>query len=383
MVRIFSMNIWGAPYARQRSARMNAIASEISRLKPDIITLQEAYMQGNRQELLSVLADEWSHQHYFASSVVGSGLLTLSRFPIVDIAFHRFRMGGKPEDILHGDYYAGKGIGLTRIDTPQGLLDVYQAHTHAQYERHDNNEYAAYNESNLYEAARFIQIHSGIDAPVILCGDLNTRPDQPGYRIIRHMGGLRDAYAIHHGQPDTTFSLDNAYIDSFNQCLDYMLTRNLQTQSIEITLKGAPPDNSAPAYSDHYALLAEFELTENPIQVDPQQFQHTLTTLHKRVQFALAEAENTQGSHIEKMLLSLVGLPDMLAAARFVENRFQGVGQWLRRIGFFSMVGYLVYHLLQAGMNLQARKQTLQSLERELQAQLESNRQADDIILPD
>jgi endonuclease/exonuclease/phosphatase family metal-dependent hydrolase len=383
MVQIFSMNIWGAPYASHRSARMTAIAREISRLQPDIITLQEAYMQGNRQELLDILEDQWPHQHYFASSVVGSGLLTLSRFPIVDIAFHRFRMGGKPEDIGHGDYYAGKGIGLTRIDTPGGLLDVYQAHTHAQYERHNDNEYAAYNESNLYEAARFIQSNSGTEAHVILCGDLNTRPDQPGYRIIRYMGALRDAYTAHHGQPDTTFSVDNAYVDSFNQCLDYMLTRNLQTQSIEIMLKGAPPDNSAPAYSDHYALLAEFDLGENPVQADPEQIHHTLTTLHKRVQFALAEAENTQGSHVEKMLLALVSLPDVLAGSRLIEKRFQTVGQWLRRIGLLSIAGYLLYHLVQAGINLQARKQTLQSLERELQIQLESGLLFDDITLPE
>lgn len=383
MVRIFSMNIWGAPYARHRSARMNAIATEITRLKPDIITLQEAYMPGNRQELLTVLAEQWPHQHYFASAVVGSGLLTLSRFPVVDIAFHRFRMGGKPEDILHGDYYAGKGIGLTRIDTPQGLLDVYQAHTHAQYERHLDNEYAAYNETNLYEAARFVQSNSAPDAPVILCGDLNTRPDQPGYNIIRHAGKLRDAYATHHGQPDITFSFDNAYVDSFNQILDYMLTRNLETQSIEITLKGAPPDHSAPAYSDHYALLGEFDIASNPVNVEPEQIRRTLTTLHERVQFALAEAENTQGSHIEKMLLALVGLPDILAGSRLIEQRFQAVGQWLRRIGLAGIAGYLLYHLLQAGINLQARKQTLQSLERELQAQLESGLLLDDTILPD
>jgi hypothetical protein len=218
---------------------------------------------------------------------------------------------------------------------------------------------------------------------VLLCGDLNTRPDQTGYRIIRYLGQLRDAYATHHGEPGITFSIDNSYVDSFNQCLDYMLTRNLNTHRIEITLTDTPPDNNARAYSDHYALLAEFEIADNPVTVSPQEIHSTLKTLHERVQIAVAEAENAQGNHIMQMLFALVSLPDVLAASHIVSKHFPCAGKWLRRVGFTGVTGYLLYHLLQAGVNLQARKQTLQSIEHEINTQLESSLLFDEHTLPD
>src|SRR5690606_11224595 len=124
-MKILTLNIWGAPYAKHRSARITAISQEIKRLSPDILLFQEAYLPDNRKDLIENLHATWQHFHYFPSALVGSGLLTMSKYPITDAHFHKFRMQGKPEDILHGDYYAGKGVGLTRIDTPQGLIDVY------------------------------------------------------------------------------------------------------------------------------------------------------------------------------------------------------------------------------------------------------------------
>src|SRR5690606_3187198 len=192
----------------------------------------------------------WQHFHYFPSALVGSGLLTMSKYPITDAHFHKFRMQGKPEDILHGDYYAGKGVGLTRIDTPQGLIDVYNCHTHAQYNPDNDNEYALYTETNLYEVARFIDSHSGA-SPVILCGDLNTRPNQEGYKIITQLGALVDTFHELHIQHPITSAKDNPYTQSDNQCLDYVLVRNASVQSIDLVMTENLSGDIL-AYSDHY-----------------------------------------------------------------------------------------------------------------------------------
>ncbi|MEL6525204.1 MAG: endonuclease/exonuclease/phosphatase family protein, partial [Chloroflexota bacterium] len=122
---VLSLNVWGAPYAKHRQARMQAIVAYIEVLKPDVVLFQEAYLAPDRAILMDGLKSILPHQHYFPSGLVGSGLLTVSAYPIVNTAFQAFSMQGKPEDITRGDYYARKGIALTRLDTPDGILDVY------------------------------------------------------------------------------------------------------------------------------------------------------------------------------------------------------------------------------------------------------------------
>jgi sphingomyelin phosphodiesterase 2 len=52
----------------------------------------------------------------------GSGLVTLSRYPIVRHQFWRYAAGGFATAISCGDYYAGKGAGCT-----SGLI-TYKVH---------------------------------------------------------------------------------------------------------------------------------------------------------------------------------------------------------------------------------------------------------------
>lgn len=49
------------------------------------------------------------HGIHFKSGLFGSGLVTLSRFPVVDTGFWRYAAGGDAADVTLGDYYAGKG----------------------------------------------------------------------------------------------------------------------------------------------------------------------------------------------------------------------------------------------------------------------------------
>lgn len=371
IMQILTLNIWGAPYAKDRSERILMIANEIKQnLKPDILCFQEVYMPNDRGNLISLLKEDYPHYHFFASGMIGSGLLTMSGFPIVDARFYRFRMGGKPLDFKHGDYYGGKGIGLTKIDTPEGMIDVYNCHTHAQYSSNVNNDYAIYNETNLYEAARFILANSG-DCPTVLCGDLNTRPEQLGYRIITELGNLSNAYFSLHGQFPITFSNDNPYIDFPNQCLDYVLLRNAKADSIEVVMN-EHLSGTAKAYSDHYGLLAEIRLSSESAK--NENFETTLKVLHKRVREARIETENEQMSHLERMALALASILDGFMAAAFLGRFNRSLGRFIRKWTLIGVIVFALYSLLQAGLNLQSRRNTLNSLEQELKRQIEANR---------
>jgi sphingomyelin phosphodiesterase 2 len=371
-MQILTLNIWGVPYAKHCATRLQLIADKVLELSPDVLCFQEVYLPGCPKILIDRLKAQYPYSHHFASGLVGSGLLTLSKYPIVDAAFHRFRMGGKPLRLEHGDYYAGKGIGFTRISTPQGFVDVYNSHTHAQYQRENDNEYAVYTNTNLYEAIRFIHAYSDSNA-VILCGDLNTRPDQLGYRILTQMGNLSDAYFGYCQQYPITYAAANPYTHDFNQCLDYVLTRSATVQKIELALNETL-SGKAQAYSDHYALMAEVDIQTPPSEKAITAIAPVLEALLKEVEIAMIETENEQMNHVEHALLGFSGVLDGNLLANFLGRYFKSLAKLIRFIVVFVGIGYGVLSLMQAGINLQSRRATLQAIYQELKLQVAARR---------
>lgn len=372
-MKILTLNIWGAPYAKHRSARIKKICEEVKRLDPDILLFQEVYLAGNRQELIAGLVDRWRHHHHFPSALVGSGLLTMSKYPIVDAVFYKYRMQGKPDDLMRGDYYAGKGIGLTRIDTPNGTIDVYNSHTHAQYEPDNDNEYAAYTETNLYEAARFIDSQSGA-SPVVLCGDLNTRPDQAGYRIITQLGSLVDASLYVNQSHIATFSANSPYsAGSPDQCLDYVLVRNIGIKTVDLAMTARLSDEAL-AYSDHYGLLTEISMNGDKLNHYDADIAPVIEALYERVSNELLDTESQQMKHLERSVFGLASIFDGLLFGAFIKRFSKNLAQLIRRIGIFAAIAYALWQVIQAEVNLQSRKNTLDGIRQELKTQIEAKR---------
>ncbi len=105
-LRVLSFNTWGVPLiSRDRAARMRAIGRALMEINADVIGLQEVFYAKDRRLLVEAAQRAgFTHSHYFHSGVMGSGLLTLSRFPIVETSFLRFRLNGRPQDFVRVDY---------------------------------------------------------------------------------------------------------------------------------------------------------------------------------------------------------------------------------------------------------------------------------------
>jgi sphingomyelin phosphodiesterase 2 len=320
-MRIVTLNIWGAPYARDHTVRLTAICQKLKQIDPDVICLQEVYLENQRRQIIQNLAGIWQHHCYFYNGLLGSGLMILSRYPILKNRFYPFRLRGKPEKPHHGDYYAAKGIASTRIKSPTGEMIVFNTHTHAQYSPHDDNEYAVYTNSNLYEAVCFIQSHDPA-TPFIICGDLNTRPDQLGYDIIMQGTGTVDSFHQLHGEHPVTFASTNPYTTSDDQCLDYILTKDIQTITINIDFQDHPV--TVPAYSDHYGLVMDFELMEHTILVSSTLPYPALNHLHRQIDVALCELDNQRFQYFGTALSAILALPDILFLSRLI-RRFSPV----------------------------------------------------------
>ena len=214
-LRVLTLNTFGLPdmitrrvYAKyprnrpSRTARMAAIADRLHSY--DIVCLQEVWMNVDQ-----VFFQDWgaanglSYSHYTrAGPLVGTGILILSRLPIVATAFHRFSLNGHPQRVLHGDWYAAKGVAMFELDGSEmgvGRVLVYSSHLHAQYERAD--EYEAHRVAQAYEMIQFVSATAIGANLVLVMGDMNAPPASLVYDVLVNGGRLQltDAWAAANG----------------------------------------------------------------------------------------------------------------------------------------------------------------------------------------
>jgi endonuclease/exonuclease/phosphatase family metal-dependent hydrolase len=318
-LRALTLNVWGVPFiTAERKIRIAAIAKHLLELKPDVVAIQEAWLSLDRRTLVEGgKRVGLKHWHYFASGVNGSGLLLLSRYPLVDVAFLRFKLTSRPERVPNElDYFGGKGIGYARIQTPTGFVELFDAHPVAQYSGDSNDLYRAHRAAAAYEAARFINAHTNGKYPVILLGDLNTRPDQLPYRLIRELANLSDSYSERNPQdPGFTYSVNNPYSNKNEPStrLDYILYRSGSES-------GITPVSSAlcfnqintlvpRAFTDHYGVLSEFQLNCTQIVATglPSNPTSLYCELEELLYESLVEARRRKESHLLKLWAALVG----------------------------------------------------------------------------
>ena len=78
--------------------------------------VQEVWCPEDFLTITSLAREKLPFHHFFDHGIIGSGTAILCRVPVVDAAFHEFSLNGYPHKILHGDWFAGKGIGVCNID---------------------------------------------------------------------------------------------------------------------------------------------------------------------------------------------------------------------------------------------------------------------------
>lgn len=383
--RVLSLNVWGVPTAMARAERMAAIGRQVSTMDLDVVALQEVFDQADRETLLAHIdRAALPYDYYFASGLVGSGLMILARHPIVDASFHRYRLSSRPERILEGDFYAGKGIGLARLQTPSGLVDVYNTHVLAQYKPDAEDEYPAHRASNLYEAARFIDAGS-TETPAILCGDLNVRPDQLGYRLITDLAVLTDTFAqANPGDPGYTYVPDNPYADEMSaQRIDYVLVQGgsqigWEVQSAAVAMNDRPPGEAGLlAYSDHYGVLVSLRMNDvsSPAAApEPQAVNQSLDELSTLLDQAINDAEDRNRSHLVQAGIGLAAAPAVNLAGRRLQSRAQKTGRVLRYLGTPLATVYTAFHGALSLWALPDERQALTELARAVQTQLRARR---------
>ncbi|RUS25608.1 DNase I-like protein [Jimgerdemannia flammicorona] len=199
---VLSFNCWGLRFvSKSREDRLHAIADYLATTTHDIVGLQELWMSEDVDYLRATTKHVFPHLKYYYSGVLGSGLAILSRHPIVSTYFHRYTLNGHPLEILHGDYYVGKGVASACIEHPMaGVVEVFNTHLHADYNITADTHFG-HRLSQAWELANLVRASAGQGRHIIVLGDYNSSPTTLTYALLTTHAVLSDAWLDSHPAP--------------------------------------------------------------------------------------------------------------------------------------------------------------------------------------
>ncbi|KAI8984390.1 Endonuclease/exonuclease/phosphatase [Mycotypha africana] len=185
--------------AKQRQFRLEAIANNIAQKNYDIVALQEVWMLEDVEYIKEKTKNNLPFAHHFRSGTLGSGLILLSKFPVLSSSYLKFSLAGRPLKVFQGDYFVGKGCAGITVDHPDiGLIDVYTTHLQAGYGLVDDFEVQRITE--CWQIVQCVRNSAAQGRHVILTGDFNSVPTSLCYQLLKYHGFMTDSWLEVHEQ---------------------------------------------------------------------------------------------------------------------------------------------------------------------------------------
>jgi hypothetical protein len=259
-INLLFWNVWNLPSCLT-DGRSKERAKEISPIldKYDIACLNEAFV--NKKELFSSCTHQFcatlGRQWY---TVFDSGLVLLSRFPIIETKGQHFR---KRAAI---DTFAAKGVLCVRLQTGSNqdeTLDVYVTHMQA---GNTQAEHAARSVQSL-QLADFINSTSGDTNDIVFVGDLNMGEviDSTYQRHSVHYANSSDAQKRHESfmlLKDTAKLTRVIGTNNDHEDINHVMTRfNRHLKQVNMEYLPVPCDKTGRRLSDSEALGCSIELS--------------------------------------------------------------------------------------------------------------------------
>ena len=257
-----------APNFDRFEDRLNLIAAELARLKPDIVVLQEVVLTPPkgypdvRATLLAALGDQY--KAIFGEAGTESidegivGRMTLTRLPVVSAA--------------NRAVYQGRSAHRVTVQTKGGVLDIYNVHL-------EGPELVGQQKLEITKLLTFIDANGRNQNPVIVTGDFNSRPGDEAITAMKDFGFTDveaqkfDVTCNKQGDPGcthATFSrLENMPSAPQDARIDYMFAR--EGADMMLSVVDAKPFLNQPQKdpkgsgllwtSDHIGIQATLELS--------------------------------------------------------------------------------------------------------------------------
>jgi endonuclease/exonuclease/phosphatase family metal-dependent hydrolase len=245
-LRVLTWNVWGLPaVSTNLEARLAMLPEAIAKLDPDVILLQELWIESDGDRLKQSLEQRgYPYASHLAHTKYGmTGLFTASKLPLKNSDYHPFASGQIGHSFWHLEWLAAKGVGTFVIQTPLGELAVQNTHLQAQY---DTDLYAA---ERLSQASEILLIDQQRTAlPLVLGGDFNTGAEELPRQALFDLDGLSDTTPS--PRPDTIYVRSGGSV-----AIHLVDTRQAFTEPVRLQ------NGVTTELSDHPAVVVDLELS--------------------------------------------------------------------------------------------------------------------------
>ena len=217
------------PKFSDRRRRIRGILRVIDRGKYDILCIQEAFLRAIKRALLR------RHPHFYRklthrfSLRLHSGLMILSRLPILNRSGMIFR--GRLAGGRLADGWVDKGVMHAEIEMPDGPLHVFTTHLQAE-------DYPEVRRAQIHQAAAFIKEYKG---RALFAGDFNLEKSE-----MELMKPILDLGFIDTWGVSNPGEVGNTWPET-GQRYDLVLSRDLPVSGVDLL---------PTRWSDHYGVVA-------------------------------------------------------------------------------------------------------------------------------
>lgn len=254
---LLSLNTFGIPFFLSLG-RIKRLASELNRVSPTIVCLQEI-QQNIYIPLLEKRLTEYSHLASFPHRYAPKGGLFTASILNGTSEFHPFPNRGKPVSIGFADWALYKGILVTTLEIHGQQVIVLNTHLQANY----LGKWDISNEQTRIELDQ-VGFLAGLarsqpaGAWVFACGDFNFPRATPPYELMLAESGLIDALM---DDPRPTYRPFPLVSAKWQMSLDYFFYRRPEGDHTPVTADIIPIENSTAGWyfqrflTDHHALV--------------------------------------------------------------------------------------------------------------------------------
>ena len=272
MIKVITLNCWGLyGVSKLRTERMEAIGSFLADSDFDLILLEEVWCTEDFQTIQRLTFQLYPYSHFFGHGIIGSGTCILSKHRINNANFHEFAMNGYPTKFWHGDWFAGKGLGVCQLEIEGFDITVFVSHYHAEYDP-NHDLYLGHRVIHGLESAQWLNMITGATDLTLYCGDFNTDPASVPYKLLKGIVPLNDAWLeftgdIWGGETNETPENSFTYSGSKAKRIDYIMYRagpsvDAETINCWLPLPSRVPDRNY-SYSGKKRLLNYVAFVKN------------------------------------------------------------------------------------------------------------------------
>jgi endonuclease/exonuclease/phosphatase family metal-dependent hydrolase len=254
---LLSLNTFGIPFFLSLG-RIKRLASELNRVAPTVVCLQEI-QQNVYLPLLERHLTEYSHLASFRNRFAPKGGLFTATTLKASSEFHPYPNRGKAVSIGFADWALYKGVLATKLEIQDCQVVVMNTHLQANYLGNwDASNQQAQIELDQVKFLAELACAQSADAWVFACGDFNFPRGTPPYDLMAAESGLMDAHA---DDPRPTYRPFPLVSKKWQMSLDYFFYRRPAGDKTPVRADVVPIENSTAGWyfqrflTDHHALV--------------------------------------------------------------------------------------------------------------------------------